>query len=313
MATNHGFAPCSGAKGAVGLVSASRAGVAEIASLLARDGVEVSQARVVTGRDLDRETGGEGMLAGLCALQADASTEVIVLLSGTPVVAAADRVLMQVRASDKPTVVCFLDVDQRLIWRAGAIPAARLDEAAMRAAAWVRGWDQALVSSRLRSLDEQWAALADDLQAEIGPGRFQLRGLFTGGILCREAQLMLAEVVGKPIEATFLDLSFDPASQLRALRAAFADPKVALILLDVVLGYRTLPDPAGSLTGVLDEVRRRKGGDEPLVIARVCGGGNLQEVADQEARLCAAGIVVMLSNAAAARLAGMILARRPAL
>lgn len=321
MGSKGDSAPCSGAKGAVGLVSASRAGLAEIACLLARDGVGVSQAHVVAGRDLSRESGGKAMLAGLGALQADAATEVILLLSGIPSPAAADRVLRQVRASDKPTVVCFLGSDQRLIWRAGAIPAARLDEAAMRAAAWVRGWDQALVSARLKDLDEQWAALADGLWAEIGPGRSQVRGLFTGGILCQEAQLMLAEVTGGRVEATLLDLSaagsfpaqgggrFDPASQLRALRQALADPHVAVILLDVVLGHHALPDPAGSLIGVLEEVRRGQGRDEPLVIARVCGGGDRRQVADQEARLCAAGVVVMLSNAAAARLAGMILAR----
>ncbi len=291
----------------------------EIASLLARDGVGISQMHVVAGRELSRETGGEAMLTGLCALQADAATEVIILLSGVPSPAAADRVLTQVRAGDKPTVVCFLGGDQRLIWRAGAIPAARLDEAAMRAVAWVRGWDQALVSSRLKDLDEQWAALADNLRTKIGPGRSQVRGLFTGGLLCQEAQLMLAEVTGGRGEATFLDLSAAGSAparggahlgQLDALRQALLDPQVAVILLDVVLGYRTLPDPAGSLVGVLDELRRGGGWDEPLIIARVCGGRDRQQVAEQETRLCAAGVVVMLSNAAAARLAGMILARR---
>ncbi len=321
MANKGNSAPWAGAKGAVGLVSASRAGMVEIASLLARDGVGISQMHVVAGRELSRETGGEAMLTGLCALQADVATEVIILLSGVPSPAAADRVLTQVRAGDKPTVVCFLGSDQRLIWRAGAIPAARLDEAAMRAAAWVRGWDQALVSSRLKDLDEQWAALADNLRTKIGPGRSQVRGLFTGGLLCQEAQLMLAEVTGGRVEATFLDLSAAgsaparggahfPTSQLGALREALIDPHVAVILLDVVLGYHALPDPAGSLLGVLDEVRRGGEWEEPLIIARVCGGRDRQQVAEQEARLCAAGVVVMLSNAAAARLAGMILARR---
>jgi len=310
-------------KGAVGIVSASHAGLLEVVSLLARDGVPASQTIAVAGDDLSPQGGGEAMLAGLRTLQADAATEVIVLLSGLPSTTAADQVLTQVRASDKPTVVCFLGSDQRLIWRAGAIPAARLDEAAMRAAAWVRGWDQALVSSRLKDFDEQWAALAADLRAEIGPGRDQLRGVFTGGLLCQEAQRMLAEVSGGQVQATFLDLSvgrpslacpaarFDPAAQLRALREAWTDPHVALILLDVVLGHPALPDPAGALAGVLAEVPRREERDEPLIIARVCGQ-DPRQVADQEARLCAAGMVVMLSNAAAARLAGMILAQRSA-
>lgn len=134
---------------------------------------------------------------------------------------------------------------------------------------------------------------------------------------------MLAEVAGEQVKATFLDLSasrlprsrvgtpFDPAVQLRALREAWTDPHVALILLDLVLGHHTLPDPAGALAAMLGEVRRGEERDELLIIARVCGQDPLQ-VADQEARLCAAGVVVMLSNAAASRLAGMILARRPA-
>jgi len=75
--------------------------------------------------------------------------------------------------------VCLLGGDPRPIWKAGAIPAARLDEAAMRAAAWARGWDQALVSSRLEDQDEQMAGMAHGLQARFTPARCRLYGLFT--------------------------------------------------------------------------------------------------------------------------------------
>src|SRR6267143_306481 len=84
------------------------------------------------------------------------------------------------------------------------------------------------------------------------------------------------------------------------------DPGTAVLLLDVVLGYGAHPDPAGELLPALDAARARG----LAVIAGVCGtDADPQPRAAQVARLRDAGVVVMDSNAQAARLAALIALR----
>lgn len=286
--------------GQVGIISTSGTGLQEVAFLLAGEGVGVSRAFCLAGTG-----GGAGeseMLVHLRACQADPDTEVIVLVAQRPPPSADDRILVQVRESEKPTVICFLGMDPRLVWQAGAIPAARLDEAAMRAAAWVRGWDQALISSRLEDEDEQWSDQAVELRARLGPDRRRLRGLFTSDMLCDEAQLMLSELSGKLGERVRLDRRLAPSEQVQRLREACADPGVAVVLLDVVLGSRN--DPAGDLVSALPW-----GPGKPAIIGHVCGAAAAPQITRQQAaRLRQAGMIVAHSNASAARLAGMVLA-----
>lgn len=296
--------PVQAPKGPVGVVSTSPIGLQEVVNLLTGEGVGVSQVVRVDGHDLSLEAGGSAVLAGLLALQADPGTEIIVLISKTPVLGAAERVLAEVRDSDKPTVVCFLGADQRLVWRAGAIPTARLDEAAYRAAAWVRGWDQALITSRLEDLDEKLAIQAGDLSARIGSGRRLFQGLFTCGIFCQEARLMLVDVIGRMPEGTCLDLGGEPSLQQSYLHGALDDSATAVILLDVVSGHDAGPDPAGMLANVLRGDR-----DGALVIAHVCDTTDAPQcLVERESMLRDAGVILAASNAVAARLAGMIVA-----
>jgi FdrA protein len=289
--------------GAVGVVSTSVTGLQEVSLLLAREGVGVSRSISVDGRDLSLKTGGSAMIAAFRSLRADPATEIIVLISRTPLPEAADRVLEEVRHSDRPSVICFVGSDPALAWRAGAIPAVRLDEAAYRAAAWVRGWDQALVSSRLEDEKDQLVAQAHDLRADSGSGRCSLRGLFTSTIFCQEARLMLADVAGEMDRVACLDLGGEGVLQQRYLQGTLKDPDVSVVLLDLVLGPGSGPDPAGDLASILREARRRL-----LLIAHVCGTVDApQQPVEQGAKLQAVGVVLAPSNATAARLAGMSL------
>ena len=84
------------------------------------------------------------------------------------------------------------------------------------------------------------------------------------------------------------------------------DPGTAVLLLDIVLGYGAHPDPAGELLPALDAAREHG----LAVIAGVCGtDADPQPRAAQVARLRDAGVVVMDSNAQAARLAALIALR----
>jgi FdrA protein len=81
-------------------------------------------------------------------------------------------------------------------------------------------------------------------------------------------------------------------------------PWAGCVLLDVVLGHGSHPDPAGELADTLAELAR-----ERPVIAHVCGtDADPQNAARQEATLRQAGVVVAPTNAAAARLAAKVVA-----
>jgi len=165
------------------------------------------------------------------------------------------------------------------------------------------------------------------LPTGVRPGA--VRGLFVGGTLCAEAQsLMLraglavgsnvpvpgarAARAGQGAGHLLLDLGadeytqgrphpmIDPETRLPLLREALAEPGVAVILLDVILGTGAHPDPAGVLAAHLP--RGRGGGC--VLVASVCGTDeDPQHRGRQVSILEQAGVLVAPSNARAAALA----------
>jgi FdrA protein len=84
------------------------------------------------------------------------------------------------------------------------------------------------------------------------------------------------------------------------------DPETVVILLDVVLGYGVHPGPARETAEAIRACRDAKP-NPPIFVAHVCGTErDPQNLAKQERKLREAGAIVVDSNAAAARLAGMI-------
>jgi hypothetical protein len=92
----------------------------------------------------------------------------------------------------------------------------------------------------------------------------------------------------------------DPSVRDDALRAALKDPSVAVILVDVVIGYGAHSDPAGHLVQVVE----KRGKDAPLIVGSVCGTEQDPQIRSAQARrLQDAGILVAPSNADACKLA----------
>jgi hypothetical protein len=80
-------------------------------------------------------------------------------------------------------------------------------------------------------------------------------------------------------------------------------------LLDVVLGYGVHPDPAGAAAEAIREAQAlaTAEGRHIVVVTSVCGtAGDPQNLTEQEAKLRRASALVVESNAAAARLAGLV-------
>jgi FdrA protein len=98
----------------------------------------------------------------------------------------------------------------------------------------------------------------------------------------------------------------------RLLKEA-ADPEVAVILFDVVLGYGAHPDPALELAGALEQARAIAvaAGRQLALVGSVCGtAGDPQDLARQEAVLRQAGVLLAESNAQAVRMAAAVAARQ---
>lgn len=321
--------------GLVGIVSAAGTGLQEVSTQLARRGVGITQGIGTGGRDLSEQVGGIMMLAGLQALQADPATEVIVLISKPPAATVALKVLDQVALGEKPAVVCFLGGKfERL--PPGVWAASTLEEAAVQAAALTRP------GSVIEQAQEQAiTAPASELRSRLSQGQRYLRGLYSGGTLCYEAQVIWRDLLPEPVYSnapldernrlsnsttsvrhSAVDLGeeeftvgrlhpmIDNDLRIRRLHQEARDPETAVIVLDVVLGYGAHPDPAGELASAVRQAREQAvaNGRELIVVASATGTEHdPQSLSRQERLLAEAGVIVCPSNAAAARLvAGIV-------
>jgi hypothetical protein len=100
--------------------------------------------------------------------------------------------------------------------------------------------------------------------------------------------------------------------RIRRILQEAGDPQVAVLLLDVVIGYGAHPDPAAELGAAIEQAGQiaRQDGRKLVFIASNTGTQDdpqgLQHTRDLLQR---SGVVVCDSNAAAARLAAYVLQR----
>jgi FdrA protein len=209
-----------------------------------------------------------------------------------------------------------------------------LEGAALMAVASLKGEKHvpAEISSELQ-------AKAKEAQDSLKPGQKYIRGLFSGGTLCDEALLILRDAIGdchsniplnpelklqdpkRSMGNCLVDLGDDEFTKgrphpmidftLRCDRIVqeAEDAETAVILLDVVLGYGSHPDPAGALIPAIEQARKiaRSGGRSLAFVASITGtDGDPQNRSRQMAALENAGVLVAPTNAQAARLAGAI-------
>jgi len=305
-------------RGRIGLVGASGTGLQQVTCLIDRLGEGVSQAIGVGGHDLSEAVGGAMMLLGIERLAADPDTEAIVLISKPPAESVTRGVLEAARAARKPVIVNFLGGDPAVVRESGAIPAATLEDAARLAVAVARR--RVPVPAETEALDDGLLAAADAARARLAAGQRTVRGLYSGGTLCSEAGLILGALLGDD-GFSVVDLGDDeytvgrphPMIDFRLRNehvvAAAEDPSTAVILLDVVLGYGSHPDPAGAIAPAIERAVQAaaQAGRTLAIVASVCGAeGDPQGLDGQEATLRAAGALLTPSNAQAARLAARI-------
>ena len=319
-------------RGPVGLVASAGTGLQEVTSLIDRAGIGISQALGCGARDLSDEVGGISMLQGLTALANDASTLVIVLIAKHPSLTTARRIYETAKKVGKPTVIAFLGVDIAGTDGTNIHMAETLEDAARFAVNLSHGKRPPRVPKRKRTV---LTSLAQEKVSRLSPQQKYIRGLFSGGTFCYEAQVLLSRQIGTiwsntPVnpanalsdswtsrEHTLIDLGdevftrgrphpmIDQRLRLERIAQEFNDPETAVILFDVVLGYGAHINPAAEIADTIAAVRRnREGGEHDVVfVASVCGtAGDPQNLTQQMDTLQKAGVLLASSNAAAARL-----------
>jgi FdrA protein len=262
------------------------------------------------------------MLQGLERLARDPQTKAIVLISKPPAPEVAQAVLDAARRAGKPVVVNFVGSTLQLNEK-NLFSVKTLEEAARAAVALAAGKRPPRSVASNRTIP----------RISFKKSQRFIRGLYSGGTFCYEATALLGNAWSntpidparkladpwKSKEHSLIDLGDDVFTRGRPhpmidhrlrnerLLEEAADPAVAVILFDVVLGYGSHPDPAAEMLPALRKARKR-----PIaLVASVCGTDeDPQGLERQEAALREAGVLLADSNARAVMLASALVKNR---
>jgi FdrA protein len=314
-------------RGPIGIVAASGTGLQQVSARIHQLGSGITHALGTGGRDLTEAVGAVTARQGLDLLSRDPDTQVIVLVSKPPSPKVASALLQSARSAGKPVIVDFIGHASALRTVDNLLFASTLDEAADLAVQ---------MASNLPSADQHRMG---DL-TRFAPTQRYLRGLFSGGTLAYEALLILqgylpAVYSNVPLdkryrlanatisrEHTIVDLGEDEFTvgrlhpmmdndlRLRRLRQEAKDPEVAVILLDVVLGHGSHPDPAGELAPAIAEAHstaQKEGRFLEVVAVMVGTDEDPQGMDGQMRQLAEVGARVETSNEAAVGYCGHLL------
>jgi len=312
-------------QGPIGVVAASGTGLQQVTLRIHQMGSGITHALGTGGRDLSEAVDAVTARQGLDLMARDPDTKVIVLVSKPPSPKVAETLIAAARSVGKPVVVNFIGY---------ATASRRVDNIF-----FATTFDEtAELAIKLIDASEDFAGEPDT--SKFAPGQRYLRGLFSGGTLQYEALLVLQDYVpviysNAPLDKknkledslvskqhTVIDLGEDEFTvgrlhpmldndlRIRRLEKEAADPEVAVILLDVVLGYGAHSDPASELAPAIAAGIKvaKEAGRHLEVVAVVCGtDGDPQGMEAQISALEDAGARVETSNDAAARYVGGLL------
>jgi len=327
-------------RGSIGVIGASGTGIQEFTSLIHQGGLGISQAIGVGSRDLSDTIGGISTQVALDALIADEKTKIIGLISKPPGRRTTSMLLPQIGQSPKPIITCFLGGGKII---SSEMPhlytASTIDEAAAVAIQIATGQSQ----GPLKCYSPEFLELFEKEIAALQPEQKYIRGLFAGGTFCYQAQQIFKEAgvrvfSNAPLEAnqeladsqqsqghTFIDMGAEEFTEGRAhpmidarwrqkrILTEAQDPQIAVLLLDIILGYNSSPDPAGDLVPAIAAAKKeaQKRGHHLCVVASVCGTENdPQNLISQVNTLEQAGVITFRSSAQAARFCAQIALRQ---
>lgn len=320
--------------GPVGIVGASGSGAQEVSCIVERQGLGVTSIIGTGGHDLLPEIGGITMHAGMRRLDDDPDTKVIVLVSKLANLDVMAKILSAADRLSKPVVAIFLGADASLFEGHSVYPAYSLEEAALKAVELCTG-----NKPDAGYTDEQIAKLVSERVSALKPEQKYVRGLFSGGTFTEEGMIYYtkhnkgaklysnlktkyAEQIpdhNNSVGHCILDLGaedftaeaphpvFDPMLKLKRFKKEVADPSVAVITMDFIMGPGVAADP---VTPFAKECKALKdAGSNLIFISNVCGSlEDPQDTLAAEQMLRDAGVIVTKSNYESTKIASAFLA-----
>ena len=308
-------------RGRIGCIAASGTGLQAVVCQLDRLGEGISHGIGVGGRDLSREVGGLMTTYSLELLENDHETEIIILISKPPhpnVVAELEATCSKMST---PVVTCFPGTE---VPGNTFTQAATLDEAATRAVSMLNG------KPFEPRLFEDTARIGEllDMAGNVSEGKCVL-GLFTGGTLAKESQIILEAELGSVTNSlddipqhVVVDLGDDqytvgrphpmiaPESRTEILLDMAAEGSLEscdVLLVDLVLGNGSHLDPAQELAKSVETLTNKYGFSAHVIAAVIGTEDDPQDLVAQVKTLQDAGVTVFRSNSEAARYAAMLI------
>jgi len=314
-------------KGPVGVVAAAGTGLQQVTTRIHQLGSGITHGIGTGGRDLKDPVGAATFLMALDVLARDPATKVITLVSKPPAPQVAEKVIRKARQINKPVVINFIARKPTTRQEGNLWFATGMDDAAALSVQLAQNPPE-IVSTAKLPLDK------------FAKGQRYFRGLFSGGTLAYEAQFLLEGYIGRvwanaPInkenklkdslkseENCIVDLGedeftvgrlhpmMDNEMRIRRLLEESRDPDVAVIMLDVVIGFGSHPDPASEIAPAIVKAKQeaeKAGRYLEVVVVATGTDEDPQNLDNQVAQLRAAGAWVSSSNEEVVNYAGTIL------
>ena len=182
--------------GGIGIAGAAGTGIQEALAAVDASGGGISCALGTGGRDVSDAVGGIAMVQAIETLNEDAVTETLLVLGKPPEPAAMENVLETAARCGKPTVIHFVgakaeDMEHYLRAHPDLHAADSLAEAGRLAVSLCGGRADAAVPE----LDPDARERIDAWIRSRAKGRRFLRGVYTGGTLCAEAQAIVGRTI----------------------------------------------------------------------------------------------------------------------
>lgn len=321
--------------GPVGIVAAAGTGLQEVSTLLDRSEIGVKHGLGVGGNDPKDEIGGIMIIESIKALEACKDIRIIDIVSKPPSSQVKEKITEYILSKGKKNyVLTFIGtakmtnyhVKARKVMEVNTLTSSVLAVAKQSGADNFRKTIQEIYipSMTLRKrLEKEWLKLHKSQK--------YLRALLTGGTFTYEAQVILngiplrdiysnVPIVGsrvlpntsKSYMNSVIDLGeeeftegrahpmIDPTIRKLRLLDESMDSKVAVIMLDFVLGYGSNSDPVGA---IINEIRNTKTNAERQgrylsIVAYVCGTKRDPQNYESSMQLLKrSGVIVMPTNA----------------
>ena len=333
-------------RGKISVVAAAGTGLQEVTVLLSEAGLGVSEALGTGGGDVKAKIGGITTLQSIEALEQDPATSTVLVVSKPPDADVKKGILDHIaNKTKKQYVTCFVGPESYAVPASarGRIKATKtLHAAVLEAVRAVEPDRHAEIAKQFSISQSELTALAGKISKGLGEKQRYVRGLYTGGTFAYETLVILGRMIGdvysnaridpklkladsyKSEKDSIVDLGeeeftvgrahpmIDPTIRKMRLVEEAKDPGVAVIIMDVMLGYGSHSDPAGAMLSAVADAKKiaERDGRVLPILAHVCGTEqDPQPLSQQIKKLRNAGIEVFPTNALMA-IAGALISRK---